>query len=101
MATKEPKRYSTKIIKGKAIKPQDRLKVIVTRKFDNVDGANTIFSSAVIHESSKPVLKWFRIPEGEEIELPPEIVDQVLGRKISKNVGNGFKMVNEFSVEVI
>ncbi len=81
-----------------------RVKCIVTRKLDNVTatkGSARIFSSAVIKVKGKRVLKWFKIPEGQVLEVPVEIIAQLRGRKISKNMGGGYKMVPEFSVELV
>jgi len=84
---------------------EKRIKCIVSRKYDNVTtsqgGKSRIFSSAVVMENGKRTLKWFKFQEDDEIELPVEIIEQLKGRKISRNSGSAFKMVPEFIIDII
>ena len=80
-----------------AVKKNSRVKVVVSRIFEaDDDGTNRsfIFSAAVVDGK----VARFNIVPDAEVELPVEIIAQLKGRGVPKEVGGKLKIKPEFTI---
>ena len=82
-----------------AKKDSIREEVIVSRRFGDDEDITPIYVGAVIFRDGEEVVEQFRVPVNVSVKIPIEVIAQLKGRGVPKEVGGKLKIAPEFLIE--